>query len=300
MARPLTKMAGGTTNRRLLLLALAAGIVAAILVYTALSRNSESTGGGASAPASMAPVVVAKQDIPARTKITASMVEVRQMPLDDRSELAFADLSDAVGRVTRYPIATSEQVLSTKVVALESAAVTGDSLSYVIPDGRRAMAISVDEVVAVGGLVLPGDYVDVIGTFDVTFRKGESETTEDNYFTRLILQNIEVLAVAQTVVDAPPEAGTGTGTDTGTDAGAAAPETTEGQRVRNTEAEPEPKAITVTLSLTPQEAQLIFLAEENGKVRMAVRPYGDADVQDIPFIAEPELIPPDLPSPVVR
>jgi pilus assembly protein CpaB len=299
MARPLTKVAGGTTSRRLLLLlALVAGIVAAILVYTALSRNSESTSGDAGATATMAPVVVAKQDIPARTKITASMVEVRQMPLDDASELAFTDLSDAVGRVTRYPIATSEQVLSTKVVALESAAVTGDSLSYVIPDGRRAMAINVDEVVAVGGLVLPGDYVDVMAVFDVTFRDGESEKTENKYFTRLILQNIEVLAVAQTVVDAPPEAGTATGSDA--EAGAAAPETTGEQRARNTEAEPEPKAATVTLSLTPQEAQLIFLAEENGVIRMAVRPYGDSAVQNIPFVAEPELIPPDLPGPVLR
>jgi pilus assembly protein CpaB len=282
-----------------MLLALVAGIVAAILVYTALSRNSESTGGsGASATASMAPVVVAKQDIPARTKITTGMVEVRQMPLDDRGELAYTDLGQVVGRVTRYPIATSEQVLSTKVVALDSAAVTGDSLSYVIPDARRAMAVQVDEVVAVGGLVLPGDYVDVMGTFDVTFRAGEDEKTEDKYFTRLILQNIEVLAVAQTVVDAPTEAGTATGSDDA--ATATAPETTEGQRARNTEAEPEPKAATVTLSLTPQEAQLIFLAEQNGVIRMAVRPYGDAEVQEIPFVAEPELIPPDLPSPVIR
>jgi pilus assembly protein CpaB len=195
----------GITNRRLLLLALVAGIVAAILVYTALSRGSESTGG-TSAVTSMEPAVVAKQDIPARTKITTGMVEVRQMSLDDRSELAYTDLSQVVGRVTRYPIATSEQVLSTKVVSLESAAVTGDSLSYVIPEGRRAMAVQVDEVVAVGGLVLPGDYVDVMATFDVTFKDGDSEKTEDMYFTRLILQNTEVLAVAQTVVDAPTEA----------------------------------------------------------------------------------------------
>jgi pilus assembly protein CpaB len=298
MARPLTKTAVGITNRRLLLLALVAGIVAAILVYTALSRGSESTGGTSGATASMAPAVVAKQDIPARTKITTGMVEVRQMSLDDRSELAYADLTNVVGRVTRYPIATSEQVLSTKVVSLESAAVTGDSLSYVIPDARRAMAVKVDEVVAVGGLVLPGDYVDVMATFDVTFRDGESEKTENKYFTRLILQNIEVLAVAQTVVDAPTEAGTAAGSGAG--ATATAPETTEGQRARNTEAEPEPKAATVTLSLTPQEAQLIFLAEQNGVLRMAVRPYGDAEVQDIPFVAEPELIPPDLPSPVLR
>jgi hypothetical protein len=57
-----------------LLLALVAGLVAAILVYAAISRSSESTGGAGGA-VSMAPAVVAKQDIPARTKITSGMVE---------------------------------------------------------------------------------------------------------------------------------------------------------------------------------------------------------------------------------
>jgi len=293
MARPLAGTAAGSTNRRLLLLALVAGIVAAILIYTALSRSSESTGSAGAA--SMAPAVVAKQDIPARTKITSGMLEVRQVPQDTRSELAYTDLSQVVGRVTRYPIATSEQVLATKVVSLESAAATGDSLSYVIPEGKRGISIEVSEVVSSGGLVLPGDYVDIIGVFDVNFVDGEEERTEQKYFSRIILQNIEVLAVAQTVVDTPPEAGTTTGADgetTTTDA--------DGQRVRNTEAAPEPKASTVTLSVTPQEAQLLFLAEENGVLRLAVRPYGDAEVQDIPFVAETELIPANLPRPVAR
>ena len=119
----------------------------------------------------------------------------------------------------------------------------------------------------------------------------------ERYFARVILQNVEVLAVAQTVVDAPPEAGTTTDADgeaiadTGAD---------DGQRVRNTEADPDPGAATVTLSVTPQEAQLIFLAEENGVLRLAVRAYGDADVEDIPFVVETELIPSNLPSPFQR
>ena len=293
MARPLAGTAAGSTNRRLLLLALVAGIVAAILIYTALSRGSESTGSAGAA--STVPAVVAKQDIPARTKITSGMVEVRQLPTDSHSELAYTDLSQVVGQVTRYPIATNEEVLSTKVVSLASVAKTGESLSYVIPEGSRAISIEVTQVISSGGLVLPGDYVDIIGVFDVTFGAGDQETTADKYFSRIILQNIEVLAVAQTVVDTVPEAGTTTGTDgetTTTDAG--------GQRVRNTEASPEPKASTVTLSVTPQQAQLLFLAEENGVLRLAVRPYGDATVQDIPFVAETDLIPSNLPRPVVR
>ncbi len=294
MARPLAGTAAGSTNRRLLLLGLVAGVVAAILVYAALSRSSESTGGAAGA-ASMVSAVVAKQDIPARTKITSGMVEVRQVPTDSHSELAYTDLSQVVGQVTRYPIATNEEVLSTKVVSLTSAAATGDSLSYVIPEGSRAISIEVTQVISSGGLVLPGDYVDIIGVFDVTFGSGDQEITEERYFSRIILQNVEVLAVAQTVVDTVPEAGTTTGTD-----GETTTTDDSGQRVRNTEAEPEPKASTVTLSVTPQEAQLLFLAEENGVLRLAVRPYGDATVQDIPFVAETDLIPSNLPRPVVR
>jgi pilus assembly protein CpaB len=292
MARPFAGTAAGGTNRRLLLLALVAGLVAAILIYAALSRSSESTGGGTAT--SMTSAVVAKQDIPARTKITTSMVEVRQVPADTSSELAYADLSQVVGQVTRYPIATNEQVLSTKVVSLQSVAKTGDSLSYVIPEGRRAISIQVSEVVSSGGLVLPGDYVDVIGVFDVIFGVGDQETTADKYFSRIILQNIEVLAVAQTVVDTASEATAASATAT---SGA---EATGEQRVRNTDAAPVPKASTVTLSATPQEAQLLFLAEENGVLRLAVRPYGDATVQDVPFVAESELIPPNLPRPTVR
>jgi pilus assembly protein CpaB len=288
MARPLAGTAAGRTNRRLLLLALAAGVVAAILVYAAVGRSSESTGAAGSV-ASMAPAVVAKQDIPARTKITSGMVEVRQVPQDTRSELAYTDLSQVVGQVTRYPIATDEEVLSTKVVSLASVTKAGDSLSYVIPEGRRAISIQVDQVISSGGLVLPGDYVDIIGVFNVTFGAGDQQTTEDKYFSRIILQNIGVLAVAQTVVDTAPQAAAAT------DAASAGE-----QMVRNTEATPEPKASTVTLSVTPQEAQLLFLAEENGVLRLAVRPYGDAEVQDIPFVAEPELIPSNLPRPVVR
>ncbi len=301
MARSLGNMAGGKMNRRLLLLALVAGIVGAILVYAVLSRDSGSEGGAVDSGGttdSMVPVVVASIDIPARTKIAASMVEVREVPEDSRSELAATDVSHVVGMVTRYPIATSEQVLATKVVALESAASTGDSLSYIIPDDRRAISISVSEVINSGGLVLPGDYVDIIGVFDVAFIDAEGdEKVEERYFARLILQNIEVMAVAQNLVDTAPEAGTATDAD-----GEAVADTQDasGQRVRNTEADPNPGAATVTLSVTPQEAQLVFLAEENGVLRLAVRPYGDSEVQDIPFIVETELIPPNLPAPAVR
>jgi pilus assembly protein CpaB len=269
----------GRANKRFIMLAVVLGLLGAILVYAAFSRGS-SSGGGIRSAADV-PVVTAKADIPARTKITQSMVEVKLVPSDTRSVLAFEDASLVVGKVTRFPIALNEQVLSNKIVGLTAgASAQSRSLSYTIPQGKRAFAINVSEVQSAGGLLLPGDYVDVVVIYNVAF-KGE---TKDNYLVQTIFQNLEVLAVSQSVVDVVPDE----------------TPTANGQRVRNSEAKPNPGAATVTLSLTPEQAQRMYAAEANGKIRLAVRPYGEADERPIDFLTANELYPQNLPNPFTR
>jgi pilus assembly protein CpaB len=293
MARTAATATAGRANRRFLLLALLAGLVSAILVYAALSR---ATGDEETTATITVPAVVAARDISARTEITAGMVEIRQVPVDDRSDLAFSDTTQVVGQVTRYPIAEGEHVLSTKVVALTGATAEDESLSFVVPADMRGVAINVDQVIGSGGLVLPGDYVDVIAIFDVEFTTGGQDATnretKEKFFASTILQNVEVLAVAQTLVDAPPEA---TAEENSEDATAAS-----SQRARNTEADPNPEASTVTLAVTLDDAQKIFVAEENGTLRLAVRPFGEDNIEDVNYFTELELLPPDLPNPFQR
>src|SRR4051794_22254594 len=121
----------GKANRKFIMLAVALGLLGAILVYVAFARDSSSGSGGT---LGNAPVVVAKADIPARTKITPSMVEVRLVQTDSRSALAFEDANAVVGRITRFPLAANEQVLSSKIVGLTTGAnAASRSLSYTIP-----------------------------------------------------------------------------------------------------------------------------------------------------------------------
>lgn len=299
MARTAATATGGRINRRFLLLALVAGLVSAILVFAALSGSGGDEGGGGTAGLTV-PVVVAKNDIPARAEITADMVEVRQVPVNDRSELAFTDTTQVLGQVTRYPVAAGEHVLSTKVVSLTGPEADAESLSFVVPPGMRGIAINVSQVIGSGGLVLPGDYVDVIAVFDVDFRTTQGEETSretaDRFLAATVLQNVEVLAVAQTIVDAAPEA---TATENGetTDEAAPAATTDGGQRPRNTEADADPEAATVTLAVTLEDAQKIFLVEENATLRLALRPFGEDDVADVGYLTELELLPEDLPNP---
>lgn len=286
MSRTAATAAPGAKNRTFTVLAVVLGLVGMIFVYVALSRSGGGSGG--SGGPDMA-VVVAKTDIAARVKITPDMLEVRLVPQDARSDLGYTDVNAVVGQVTRFPIAQNEQVLSTKVVPLTGASVAANrSLSYVVPDGKRGFAIATSAVQNTGGLLLPGDYVDVLVLYGVEFQTKPGDPSsiqkKDNYFVQTILQNVEVLAVSQTVVDVVPES----------------TPTTGGQRVRNSEAKPDPGASTVTLSLTPEEAQKMFLAEGNGQIRFSLHKYGDASDKPIDAMNSTELVPQNLPNPYVR
>jgi pilus assembly protein CpaB len=276
-------MTPGRANKRFLLLALVLGVIGAILVYVTFSRSDKTNEA---APVGDTPVVVAKQDIAARTEITRSMLETRLVNKDAVAATAYSDPELVVGQVTRFPIETDEQITSSKVVPKTGSLAGSRSLSFVIPQGMRAMAVNVSEVINGGGLVLPGDYVDVLVTFDVDFAKPNDPTSREtfyNYFTETLLQNVEVLAVSQGVVDIveSPDA----------------TPTANGQRVRNSEDEPRPGAATVTLALTPEQAQILFNAELNGRIRMAVRAFGDGATVPLDYQLEQDLIPRDLPNP---
>jgi pilus assembly protein CpaB len=271
-------------SRRFILLALVLGLMGAGLVYVATSRNSTSTTSSSGGTADTA-VLVAKTDIAARTTITADMLEVRLVSQADRSVLAYNNPTQVVGLVTRFPIAANEQVLSSKVVDLAGGTGVARSLSYIIPEGKRGFAINASEIQDVGGLLLPGDYVDVVVLYDVDFTALDgSQATKASFLAHTLLQNVEVLAVSQAVADIVP----------------GAEPSESGQRVRNSDGRPDPGASTVTLALTPEDAQLMYLAEANGRIRLSMRSFGDAEERPIDFTTELELIPENLPNPFLR
>src|SRR3990170_14937 len=207
MARDVASSFARRSNRTVLMLALLLGALSAILALVYMNGRG---GNGATGPT--LPAVVAKGDIPARARITVEMLEIRKLPKDLVSPQAFSDPAKLVNQVAIYPIARGEQVLSGKVTAPGNLAVPGREaaptlpLSYTIPQGQRAMAVSVSEVSGAGGLVLPGDRVDIIGTFSVKVfgadGKDPLKSEElDKYLTFTVLQNVQVLAVAQDVAD---------------------------------------------------------------------------------------------------
>lgn len=139
-------------------------------------------------------------------------------------------------------------------------------LTFDIPAGKRAVTVAVNEVIGVGGFVKPGDMVDILGTFAKEFF-GEDGTVT-------VLQDVQVVAVAQAMKD---------------DGKADAKVST-----------------TVTLAVTPEEAQRLTLAEERGKLRLALRPAGNADRVKLPAATaqniqgEKPAPPSSAPRPVIK
>lgn len=268
MARAATGLAGGRTNRKFLIVAVLFGALTAVLFY---AINSRGGSGGSTGSAGDVQVVVAKANIPQRTTITADMLELKSVPLSAAATGYFPEVRGVVGKVTRFPVAANQQVIADSVVDTTPGAAAG--LSGVVPVGQRAVSIQASQILSAGGLVLPGDFVDLVWSWP----KG------DPIASKTILRNIQVAAVAQAIVNSGPAATTPTAGGQSSSAPVAADA-----------AKPIPDAVTLTLLLSEQDAQTIFLAEQIGTIRATLRNKGDQNVADTGIADISQLIPLDV------
>jgi Flp pilus assembly protein CpaB len=104
----------------------------------------------------------------------------------------FTDPYKVVGRIAKQTLYPGEPIFAQKV----SGSNTKGGLPALIPAGMRAITISVSEVKGVAGFVKPGDHVDVLSTFDMPKEGGDPVKQ-----TKTVLQDVMVLASAQTMVD---------------------------------------------------------------------------------------------------
>jgi len=174
---------------------------------------------------------------------------------------------------TKYPVAgsfaTVEEVAGRGLLApvLENEPITmaklapkesGAGLAPTIPVGMRAVSIRVNEVIGVAGFVVPGARVDVVATVPA----GEST------ITRTVVSNLQVLA--------------------------------SGTRIDQEEAK-DGKAIpatVVTLLTTPEDAEKVTLASNEGQILLVLRNPIDVAPTNTPGVRLTGLIGPPAPPPV--
>jgi pilus assembly protein CpaB len=271
----------GKGNKGVLAVALVLGLLSAVLVFVYLSQSG---GGKEAAPSGETKaVVVASQDIAAGTRITEGMVRVKNVPADAVVSQALTSTDGVVGSVARFPIITDEQVLANRVAAGGITVPKGEKvpLAYIVPEGKRAMSIKVEQVISAGGLVLPGDFVDVIMVAEI--KSNLPPPLDKTHLSMTILQNVEVLAVDQQVEEVVAES-TGDGTTSDGSDGSVS------QRVAISRPDPKPDATTVTLSVSSADAQTLAMADEGASLRLALRPFGDEQQASVNAVSDFEIV----------
>ena len=179
----------------------------------------------------IARIAVAASDISLGQRLTPDHIRLVDWPAGSTPPGAHSNIAELDGRVLRTSLLRGEAVIDAKLAPLG----TTGGLSAVIAQGRRAMTVRVNDVIGVAGFALPGNYVDILVN---TQRESERNSDRDKQISKIVLERILVLAVAQ---------------DVGRD-------------------ETKPRVVNaVTLEVTPEQAEKLDLARSVGSLSLVLR-----------------------------
>jgi pilus assembly protein CpaB len=200
---------------------------------------------------STVPILIAKRDVLMGEKLLPGSVEWQAWPEKAITETMITQKEDPTAREkyetarARIAIFQGEPIIDKKVVMPTESGF----MSAILPKGMRAIAVRVSEESGAGGFILPNDRVDVVLT-----RKIDDDGASAKIVTsETILSNVKVLAIDQ-----------------------AFRREGEGEQVIVAKK-------TATLELTPQQSEVISMAESTGQLSLMLRSIaenGDKGLED--------------------
>ena len=209
--------------------AIATAVVATFGVYRYLQQAKQSS------EVPMRGVVIASQDMSEGEKLDRLSLSLAQWPAGTAPDSAFTSIDSAVGRVVRVPVFKGEPIVPGRLAP----AGTGPGLEVKIEPGKRAMALKINDVAGLSGLIQPNSRVDVL----VTLQANQQQNIKEQ--AKLFMNNMRVLSV-------------GTQVERGDD----------GKPIQ---------ATTATLEVTPEQAEQLAVAVNQGTIQLVLRGYGDPD-----------------------
>jgi pilus assembly protein CpaB len=166
-----------------LVAALIFGFLASVAIYRYLQQQEEEIRR---ARGELRQVVVAAVDIPAGASLIAEQLRAVAWPSASLPPGVVDNPMLVLGRLAVKDFVVGEPILEAKLAPKD---VTTGVMTFIIPPGKRAITVGVDQVSGVSGFVLPNSHVDVI----VTTQPPEG----GEKISRTVLQNMRVLAVGQ-------------------------------------------------------------------------------------------------------
>lgn len=217
-------------------------------------------------------VVEATARLPAGEPISANGVRLTQRTAEVPG--AVADLAAVVGKVPVQDISEGSAI---------GASLLAQGFSLQLRPGERALAVPVDELVAAGNRILPGDFVDVFLNLRsaATSYNGQQDIAQ----TRLLLSRLRVLSYGQQDIAAAPTSSQGQGqapATAGNDSRAA--DITSGSSSAPSNAngsDATQPARTAVLAVPVADANRLLLGAQQGKLFLALRNPADTGLPDV-------------------
>jgi pilus assembly protein CpaB len=226
------------TRRNVLLLAIAMAAATTFVAYLFLTRQQVQALSRSDGPGTQTMVVTARQEIHPLQLLRPEQFTVKQVKADGVPRDAVATPEDLKGKVALVTM-TPGEIISERQVAARGPEL---GLAYSVRPPLRAVTVSLDPIIGVAGFPKPGNHVDVLATF-TTDRVGT--------VTRTVLQDVEILALGSEIQAKQVDPNSG----------------------KTSEAKP--SIPTATLAVLPGEAEKLILAENRGKLRLALRGVDD-------------------------
>lgn len=237
-------------TRKIMLIvgALVIAIGAAFGVNLIMRGASAPEARAAAAPEITGPMVlVATRQLPVGTIIGPDSFRFQPWPKELVEQAYFMkDKTDAktlVGTVVRYPITAGQPLTQGALVHPDDRGFLAAALGA----GMRAVTVKVSQEQGVAGFVFPGDRVDVVLAQELDIKEGSSYPDKQLFTAETIVTNVRVLATDQRF-NAEDETGK-------------TPVSTFGS---------------VTLEATPEIAEKIAVAQNMGKLSLALRPLAES------------------------
>ncbi len=217
------------------LIAAASGLVVFLLLTTNQPRTPEVT---------TVPLVIAFQNIPARTEIIPGHVGVAQWPIALPTPIgAFDHPSDVIGQLANAPIAPGQAIIGRMLINKGEVRENHSNAALILEKGTVAIAMPVTVKSNVAEALQAGDRVDVIANF-----AAPGSSTASSEATQRLLADVLIMQV-----------------------GAWPNPTVKSQGA--------PSATVVTLQLKEQEAMVLSYAMDHASaVTLVLRPSNDHEL----------------------
>lgn len=193
-------------------------------------------------------VLVAKSDIPMGQLVSAEDLQWQNWPAASASATFLRKDKQPnateliVGSIARFPFIAGEPIREQKLVKGNGSGF----MAAILPSGMRGISTEISPETGAGGFILPNDRVDVI--LSRRDRSGENSGQSDVVSAEIILSNVRVLAIDQTVAEK------------------------DGQKVV--------VGKTATLELKPDQAELLARSRQTGTLTLALRSLVDANAPE--------------------